>query len=593
MNNFLKILICYHKKDVLLKDDVLTPIHVGRALAKERMQPDDPELKWMLSNMIGDDTGDNISRKNASYNELTAIYWAWKNYKELGDPAYIGFMHYRRHFIFRKNESVVQRVNGMGENYLDYINYNPHNMVHLFDDCDYIAHIGRVDEVYKHYKENHHIEDLDLALSILKEKHPSYAKTADDFLKMSKVNFCNMFIMPKKMFFEYCEWLFSITEEFEKKVDLSEKRLFISERLTAIFIEQKKREGNKQKSLSSTFVQAPMTVPVAIPCNKDSFLTAVTMLSVLKHADKNTKVKFYLLHTGEAQTTLSRVAEPYPGASVTFIDVTKGLAERGYDPTKLTFPDHYPLAVSELVPDKKVLYLDERSLFFGDIGNFYTTCNNDEFRVIGIPQDLANPLDRRVYGNVFSLNAGRLRTHGFLSKVINEAAGKTSAALFNAFETDQVGIFPWWIFNVANAEKDGEILYDRTRGDTRWGVWNRALLYFDRGVEPWYNLQALYSVYWWEVAALVPASVPFSGISPEAGDLWTEQSRMLCTGKRVSKVMKEQKKAIPSPSADALIPLTEEPKPKRKITLKAFFRYWKKHGFKQTVRKIFQVLRGK
>ena len=117
-----------------------------------------------------------------------------------------------------------------------------------------------------------------------------------------------------------------------------------------------------------------MTVPVAIPCNKDSFLTAVTMLSVLKHADKNTKVKFYLLHTGEAQTALSRVAEPYPGASVIFIDITKGLAERGYDPTKLTFPDHYPLAVSELVPDKKVLYLDERSLFFGDIGNFYTTC---------------------------------------------------------------------------------------------------------------------------------------------------------------------------------------------------------------------------
>ena len=95
-----KLLVCYHKPDVLLKDDVLTPIHVGRALARKRMKADDPRLKWLLENTIGDDTGDNISEKNDSYNELTALYWAWKNYGELGDPDYIGLMHYRRHLYF-------------------------------------------------------------------------------------------------------------------------------------------------------------------------------------------------------------------------------------------------------------------------------------------------------------------------------------------------------------------------------------------------------------------------------------------------------------------------------------------------------------
>jgi len=42
-----------------------------------------------------DDTGDNISILNNLLNEMTSIYWFWKN-KEL--PAYVGFNHYRRFF---------------------------------------------------------------------------------------------------------------------------------------------------------------------------------------------------------------------------------------------------------------------------------------------------------------------------------------------------------------------------------------------------------------------------------------------------------------------------------------------------------------
>ena len=61
----IKLLICYHKKDILLKDDVLEPIHVGRAFARKRMGEDDPQYRWLAENMIGDDTGENISDKNA------------------------------------------------------------------------------------------------------------------------------------------------------------------------------------------------------------------------------------------------------------------------------------------------------------------------------------------------------------------------------------------------------------------------------------------------------------------------------------------------------------------------------------------------
>lgn len=35
---------------------------------------------------------------NKLMSEYTAIWWVWKHYKELGDPDYVGFCHYRRFF---------------------------------------------------------------------------------------------------------------------------------------------------------------------------------------------------------------------------------------------------------------------------------------------------------------------------------------------------------------------------------------------------------------------------------------------------------------------------------------------------------------
>ncbi|EOH9119425.1 DUF4422 domain-containing protein, partial [Campylobacter jejuni] len=108
-----KILVGYHKPAVLLKDDILTPIHLGRALATQASKDGEmskEDFEWMCENMIGDDTGDNISHLNRYFCELTGIYWAWKNYDKLGNPDYIGFMHYRRHFIFDENDRTFSYI---------------------------------------------------------------------------------------------------------------------------------------------------------------------------------------------------------------------------------------------------------------------------------------------------------------------------------------------------------------------------------------------------------------------------------------------------------------------------------------------------
>ena len=102
----LKVLVCYHKPSVLPPlNSCFVPIHVGRALnnaSSKDGQINNTDQEWLLSHMIGDNTGQNISTENRKYCELTAIYWAWKNYRALGNPDYIGLSHYRRLFNLNK-----------------------------------------------------------------------------------------------------------------------------------------------------------------------------------------------------------------------------------------------------------------------------------------------------------------------------------------------------------------------------------------------------------------------------------------------------------------------------------------------------------
>ena len=204
-----KILVCYHKKDKLFKNDILVPIHCGRALACEASKDgkmSEKDYQWMLDNMIGDDTGDNISELNRNFNELTAIYWAWKNYDKLGNPDYIGLAHYRRFLDINdcsNKEKTLKQILNIEEN-LDKL-CNENDLIIPF---------------YKLQTDEDIQKDLfstnKCIINILEKYHPELKRQYAKYLDERKMYFANMFIMKKELFFEYCELLFDIIFKLEK-----------------------------------------------------------------------------------------------------------------------------------------------------------------------------------------------------------------------------------------------------------------------------------------------------------------------------------------------------------------------------------------
>lgn len=201
----IKILVATHKQYNMPEESMYVPIHVGR------------EGKQDLGYM-GDNTGLNISEKNPNYCELTALYWAWKNL----DTEYIGLSHYRRYFT--TDEKLKQKP----ANKMDLI-VNQQEVESILQQYDIILPNKRnylIESVRKHYEHTQHIKDLNETEQIIKEKFPEYLPSFNKVMDGKKVHLYNMFVMKKDVFDSYCEWLFDILFELEKRIDISDYTLF-------------------------------------------------------------------------------------------------------------------------------------------------------------------------------------------------------------------------------------------------------------------------------------------------------------------------------------------------------------------------------
>ena len=498
-----KILVCYHKKDVLFRDEILTPIHVGRAAALRR--PENPDAAWLLDTMIGDDTGENISFNNASYNELTAVYWAWKNYAALGNPDYIGLAHYRRHFVLRRMNAPELVYRGEDpQEFLSRIGYSEEKLRRMLSGKDFAAHMSRTDSVYEQYIRSHRREDLDLAVRILKEQHPDYAGTADEYLKGQKGFFCNMFVMSKELFFDYCSFLFPILEEFERRTKLAGRRLFVSERLTGIYLAHQIRKKKRCRTLPVGVFAGRAEIPVAIPYRRESlFPVAVLLTSLLSHAHPLTRYRIFLLAKspsvqGEEQERqyLEEVCRKWGNGCLKWICPD----HKGKDPQETGW---VPL-LGELLPGvSKCLYLEENVTVLSDLEEFFRTCSVDDYEAAGVPAGAYDLFASRrsvltglLLVHTEHLRAGRRRTY-------SPVRGKKPAGrVLTGIPNGQIAYLPPWTTATESGRPwDGPetALRERQKG--------RAFVLWDREM-PWSNPFVPGGSLWWEMASQVPADIP-------------------------------------------------------------------------------------
>lgn len=224
-----KILVCCHKPDKWLSNDVYIPIHCGKAVSKVNL------------GIQGDDTGDNISAKNPDYCELTAMYWAWKNLK---DVDYVGLCHYRRYFNFHTKGLAFQEDELVNSERFDDLNLTVPDIQGILRTHDVILPKPRysLHSLFRDYCIGNNGEEMKWVAKVIRKSFPEYMDAFNQVMNGNKLYKCNMFIMPRNRFDGYCSWLFdvlfAVEKEFEKMNYHSLKgRTFgyISERLMPVY----------------------------------------------------------------------------------------------------------------------------------------------------------------------------------------------------------------------------------------------------------------------------------------------------------------------------------------------------------------------
>ncbi len=230
------VVIATHKLYPMPKDKMYIPLHVG---AEGKFDDEGMPLDFGFQK---DNTGENISDKNAQFCELTGLYWAWKNL----DSEYLGLVHYRRHFQGSRYSIVKEKTDRV----LNYKEIRP-----LLSKYKVFVPKKRhyyIETLEQHYAHNHRIEELNTARDIMFEKYPEYKEAYDIAIHRTWGYMFNMMIMQHDLMDEYCTWIFDILFELEKRLEDDSDTLTdfenrfpgrVSERLFNVWLTYQIHEG--------------------------------------------------------------------------------------------------------------------------------------------------------------------------------------------------------------------------------------------------------------------------------------------------------------------------------------------------------------
>lgn len=259
----IKILITYKDKHELLASDILVPIQSGRAIAKE-----------VFPEMIGDDVGDNISADNDKFSEWSALYWAWKNYDKLGNPDYIGHMHYRRQFVFDERLALPPLhwissfyfVPNLGVAKAYFSDESIQKMVPQYDYLIPQYHVTAIKNIRDEYIcriPGSRADIFDTFIQVCREIHPDWEEEISKIENGNVVSVCNMFVMKKELFFDYCEFAFPVLFELQKRINVKGLNRngmrflgYMGEKLQTMYtFRLEKNENLKEKFCNAVFLK--------------------------------------------------------------------------------------------------------------------------------------------------------------------------------------------------------------------------------------------------------------------------------------------------------------------------------------------------
>ncbi|SDB23469.1 DUF4422 domain-containing protein [Eubacterium oxidoreducens] len=205
-----------HKKFQPPANEAYIPLHVGRALGDDL-------------GYLGDNTGtDQISAENPYFGELTGLYWIWKNYE---GQENIATNHYRRFFY---DEDGHLMTSAKADELL-----KTHNII--------VSKKATIPQTYReYYAEAHNLRDLEAIGRSIEKIYPGYYPFFEEVLSGHIVYSGNLMIMPRKLYDEYCTWLFTILFDASSEIDVSGYDLyharvygFLSEELLLVWAHAK------------------------------------------------------------------------------------------------------------------------------------------------------------------------------------------------------------------------------------------------------------------------------------------------------------------------------------------------------------------
>lgn len=365
--------------------------------------------------MLGDDTGDNISEKRDMYNELTVQYWAWKNV----EADYYGLCDERKYFsLSEKQNKYNNKV--LYEEYLTqeiikkYELDNNKLVDKLLDENDFVimqpidirtlttpkGYAKNIMEYIEHHdnilcKQKH----IDILLLYIKNNYQEIYFHALKYINSYYFINSNIFIMEKKLFQEYNKFLFDILFHLDKNLKKEQKYYsetmmksinFMGILLLGIFNQYYCSKRQVSKSIKMVYFKNIEKQKEVFPFSNDNNIAisirisnhfapyfAVLLQSIIDYANEKNNYDIIVLErsvTKENKQIIASMVENKNNISVRYINPEYLLnnIDLYISLDRLAREAYYTLITPYMLKNyDKILALDSDLILQGDVAEIY------------------------------------------------------------------------------------------------------------------------------------------------------------------------------------------------------------------------------